>query len=303
MASASAPAPSSAGIWSAGTPLPTSSPARRLRLPSATATVATRSPAPARPAKVSLRPPRRAPARAPRRRRARRRRRRGLRRAAARGRGGERGGVLGAGGELGARHVVRGLDAGGRPSASASAELAARRRGREWPGPPRRRASTASRRAPARRGRRPRGRARARPRRRSGVVPSGATRPLEATSTALRSPMCAPTLPTAAGRLWHGTANTTRSTPANSMSATVQHVDAVVERRRPAGSARSRRRRRALGLRRPCGSRAGPRDPRARASSARAVPIEPAPTTAALRSGGRPPSHSHCSSRRARCAR
>ena len=53
-----------------------------------------------------------------------------------------------------------------------------------------------------------------------GVVPSGGTRPFDATSTALRSPTRAPISPTAAGRELHGTASTTRSTPANSTSRT-----------------------------------------------------------------------------------
>ena len=51
----------------------------------------------------------------------------------------------------------------------------------------------------------------------------------------------------------------------------------------------------ALGLRGRCGSRAAPRGRRARARWRSPVPIEPAPTTAAVRSGGRPPSHSHWS--------
>src|SRR3712207_8004520 len=50
-------------------------------------------------------------------------------------------------------------------------------------------------------------------------------------SSDLRSPMLAPTWPSAAGRLEQGTASTTRSTPANSMSA-------VVQTRTPASSGR-----------------------------------------------------------------
>ena len=52
------------------------------------------------------------------------------------------------------------------------------------------------------------------------MVPSGGTRPLEATSTALRSLIRAPISPTAAGSELQGTASTTRSTPANSISVT-----------------------------------------------------------------------------------
>ena len=55
----------------------------------------------------------------------------------------------------------------------------------------------------------------------AGVVPIGGTRPFEVTSTAERSPMRAPISPTAAGRLAQGTASTTRSTPASSISGTV----------------------------------------------------------------------------------
>ena len=54
-----------------------------------------------------------------------------------------------------------------------------------------------------------------------GVVPSGGTRPFDATSTAERSPTRAPISPSTAGSAAQGTASTTRSTPASSISGTV----------------------------------------------------------------------------------
>ena len=181
---------SDSAVWSieastcpAGTPAPTSSPARRLRLPSAIA-VATRSPAPARPAKVSLRPPlasasswtseKMRPAAAP------------ARFGAARGRPRrrpERGGVLGAGGELGARHVVGGLDVQAARFQHV-AQLAAQVRVACSRARQRRPARSPRARARDPRAWPPRAHARARRRRRSACVPSGGTRPLEATSTA-----------------------------------------------------------------------------------------------------------------------
>ncbi len=84
---------------------------------------------------------------------------------------------------------------------------------------------------------------------RTVCVPSGGTRPLETTSTALRSATAAPIWPTAAGSAEQGTASTTRSTPANSMSATVQTRTERSRARRRAGSAPSSRAPRdALGL-------------------------------------------------------
>ena len=75
------------------------------------------------------------------------------------------------------------------------------------------------------------------------------------------------------------------------------HVDGAVELRARAGSACSRASARsALGLGAGAAAELHLRRPARASTIAAAVPIEPAPTTAAVRSGGRPPSHSHWSS-------
>ena len=128
-----------------------------------------------------------------------------------------------------------------------------------------------------------------------GSVPSGGASPLETTSTPAREGMAPPCAPTAAGSDCAGTAKQTRSWAARRRSDARRDRDVVGQRRRPAGSARSR------AAVRSCSACSAVRHPSstsspARASAtARAVPQDPAPTTAARRSGGSPPSHSHCS--------
>ena len=128
-------------------------------------------------------------------------------------------------------------------------------------------------------------------------MPSGGTRPLEATSTALRSPTRAPISPTAAGRLLHGHGEHDEVDAGELDLAHGRGLDRAVERRRRAGSAAfSRSSQQPLGLRGGAAAELhlepGAREHRRRSR----CPSSRAPTTAAVRSGGSPPSHSHWSS-------
>ena len=156
------------------------------------------------------------------------------------GRGGERGRVLRAGGQLGAGHVVGGLDgqAAGLEHVAAAGGGGPRR---AWPPRPRRRARSPRARERVRRAWRRRGRARARPRRRAG---RGAERRHEALR---RDQHRASGRPCArrsrrrrrAGRRTARRART-RSTPGELDLAHGLDVDGAVELDARAGSARSR---------------------------------------------------------------
>ena len=111
----------------------------------------------------------------------------------------------------------------------------------------------------------------------------------------MREPIRSPSEPTAAGSAADGTARQTRSTPASSISPA--RFTAMVSGRLTPGRYRELRRLQAISAAFSCERVPSCTSSPPRASStATAVPQLPAPITAALRSGGRPPSHSHWSS-------
>ena len=128
-----------------------------------------------------------------------------------------------------------------------------------------------------------------------GVVPSGGTSPFEATSTAARSPIRVPISPTHGGQRGAGHGQDDEVDAGEVELRDRAHLDRAVELDAGQVVGVLVLRGEALGLRRV-------RQPSwtwspARASTAAlAVPMQPAPTTAAVRSGGMPPSHSHWSS-------
>ena len=282
-------------------PAPSSSPARRLRL-SAASTVAVRSPTPAGPVKSRARAPRVSASAWHSRRPARRRRPAAFRPVRPRRGGGERGGVLG-GARRARRRRRRCSCSQTRPAASKTSRAARAGRGRGD-------ARTSVRAAP----RRPRRACAGPPRQATGAGAdalghvarsgsgrrAGATRPLREHAArrgrAGRSGRRARRR--AGGSAGEGTARQTQVDVRRARCRRrVFTRDRVRAARPPAGSARwcavASSSARLLGA---CGSRAGPRAPPRASSAATAVPQLPAPITAAWRSGGRPPSHSHCSS-------
>ena len=126
-------------------------------------------------------------------------------------------------------------------------------------------------------------------------MPNGRTSPFEQTTTAVRRPMLAATSPTAAGRSRLGTAKTTRSTAWNSIFET-----GLAETRSGSSTPGRRSWLAPLPVMRSACSRVRQPSSTSRPARARrvasAVPIGPAPTTAAVRSAGMPPSHSYWSS-------
>ena len=128
-----------------------------------------------------------------------------------------------------------------------------------------------------------------------GSAPIGCTKPLESSSTEAREPIRSDSEPTTFGRAEEGTARQIRSQPASSISLvrlTVTPSGSLTPGRYSSFSPLRAIWRAFSSLRVPSSTSSPPRA----SSTATAVPQLPAPITAALRSGGRPPSHSHCSS-------
>ena len=209
------------------------------------------------------------------------------------GRGRERGGVLGAGGQLGSGHVVGGVHA--EPAGLEHlAQLAPEVARRGWRGPPRRPARSPRARARDRPARPRRVRGPARRRRRTAWCRAAARGPWTRRARRCARPRarrCRPPRRAGRGRARPARPGRRRRTPRRAArtprSPVELHAGQVVGVLAARGEAR--------GLLARCGRRASPRVPPARARAAAAVPIDPAPTTAAVRSGGSPPSHSHWS--------
>ena len=125
-------------------------------------------------------------------------------------------------------------------------------------------------------------------------MPSGGTSPLDITSTPARRGIDPPWAATALGRAAEGTAKATMSWRDSSRSAA--RMTRIDSGRSMSGRYSSLRPLSAMSL-----AWSAVRQPRSTSRPARAsmvataVPHEPAPMTAARRSGGRPPSHSHWS--------
>ena len=212
----------------------------------------------------------------------------------ARGARGERRRVLGAGGQLGAGHVVGRLH-GQAAGVEHLAQLAAQVRVARGDHHRRRRPRAPRARARGRPGWRRRARARARPR-----------RPWAWCRAAARGPSRPPARRCARRRARRSrrsrragccTARRARpGPPRRTRSRARSWARWPCEAPHPGGRRRSRGRPAAARPARSCGSRAAPRAPRARAPTRSRCPSSRAPTTAAVRSGGRPPSHSHWSS-------